>query len=116
MAVVASNTVSGTSAPVTLTVTTLGASDTLNFASGTGQILHLHNSTGGSLTLNIDGSTATTVSIPGAGGATLDVSTGFNIIVAAGARKAVRLDSLFQYLKGTVALTGASGLTAYIEV
>lgn len=116
MAVVASFTLSGTSAPVTVTPTTLGASDTLTFASGTDQVLHLHNPTGGSLTLNIDGSGGTTVSIPGSGGNTLDVSTGFNIVVAAGARKSVRLDAIFQYLKGTVTLTGASGLTAWIEV
>jgi hypothetical protein len=113
MAVVAQNTITGTNTPVALTVTTLGSSDTLVYSSGTKQELHLHNSTGGSLTLNIDGSASTTIA-PAGLGATIDVSTGFNIAVAAGARKTVRLDAISAYLAGTVTLTGASGLTAYI--
>lgn len=83
------------------------------YSSGTRQELHLHNSTGGSLTLNIDGSGSTTVS-PAGLGAAVDVSTGFSITVAAGARKTVRLDAIAAYLAGTVTLTGASGLTAHI--
>jgi hypothetical protein len=113
MAVVANNTISKT-VPTTITATTLGASDTLVYSSGTRQVLNLHNSTGGSLTVNIDGSGSTTIA-PAGLGATVDVSSGFNIVCAAGARKVVPLDTISAYLQGTVTLTGASGLTAWVE-
>lgn len=114
MAVIASNTISKI-APTTLTKTTLGASDTLVYASGTRQVLNLHNTTGGSLTVTIDGSGGTTVS-PAGLGAPVDVSAGFGITVAAGAHKAVPLDTISAYLAGTVTLTGAATLTAWITV
>ena len=114
MAVIASNTVSKT-VPTTITKTTLGASDTLTYSSGTRQVLNLHNTTGGSLTVNIDGSGSTTIA-PAGLGATVDVSTGFSIVVAAGAHKVVPLDTISAYLQGTVTLTGAATLTAWITV
>lgn len=115
MAIVAQTTISGTNSPVTITSTTLGSSDTLVYASGTGQILHLRNTTAGSLTLNIDGSASTTIQ-PAGLGQTIDVSAGFNIVLAAGAVKAVRLDTISAWLNGTVTLTGASGVFAHIIV
>lgn len=114
MAVIASNTVSK-AVPTTLTKTTLGASDTLVYSSGTRQVLNLHNTTGGSLTVVIDGSGGTTVS-PSGLGAAIDVSAGFSIAVAAGAHKVVPLDTIASYLQGTVTLTGAATLTAWITV
>ena len=114
MAVIASNTVSK-AVPTTLTKTTLGASDTLVYASGTRQVLNLHNTTGGSLTVTIDGSGGTTIS-PSGLGAPVDVSAGFGITCAAGAHKVVPLDTIAAYLSGTVTLTGAATLTAWITV
>ncbi len=113
MAVIASNTVSKT-VPTTLTKTTLSASDTLVYSSGTRQVLNLHNSTGGSLTVLIDGSGGTTVS-PAGLGAPVDVSAGFSVTVAAGAHKAIYLDAISAYLQGTVTLTGAATMIAWIE-
>lgn len=116
MAVIASNTTSNANGPVVITATTLGASDTLTYNSGTGQVLHLHNSTAGILTVVIDGASGTTVSVPGTGGASLDVSAGLSVALTAGQRKSIRLDTIYQYLQGAVTLSGASGLTAYITV
>ena len=114
MAVIASNTISKT-VPTTLSKTTLGASDTLVYSSGTRQVLNLHNTTGGSLTVVIDGSGSTTVN-PAGLGAAVDVSAGYSVVVAAGAHKAVPLDTISAYLLGTVTLTGAATLTAWITV
>lgn len=113
MAALAPHTITGANTPVTITPTTLGASDTLTYTSGDRQELHLHNPTGGSLTLNIDGASATTIAPDGLG-ATVDVSAGFSIAVGAAARKVIRLDSISAYLSGTITLTGASGLVAYV--
>ena len=115
MAVITQTTMTGTNGTVTVTTTTLGASDTLVYQSGKNQILHLNNVTAGSLTLNIDGSGSTTVSPTGLG-ATVDVSTGYDIVLAAGATKAIRLDTIAAYLAGTVTLTGASGVKAQLTV
>lgn len=115
MAVIASNTVTGSNGTVTITKTTLGASDTISYASGTGQVLVLENTSGGSLTATIDGSGSTTISPTGLG-ATVDVSAGYAITVADGATKVVKLDTIAAYLAGTVAVTGASGMKAYILV
>ncbi len=103
--------VGGTTVPVAATVTTLGASDTFVYSAGTGQILELTNGTGGTLTANIDGSAATTIS-PAGLGQTVDVSSGYNIALTAGQTKLVRLDAISVWLAGTIAMTGASGVTA----
>jgi hypothetical protein len=113
MAVIASNTVTGTNGTVTITKTTLGSSDTISYVSGGNQVLNIENGTGSPVTVNIDGSGATTIS-PAGLGATVDVSSGYNITVADGAHKAVRLDSIAAYMAGTVTVTGASGAKAWI--
>ena len=48
-----------------ITVTTLGASDTLTYEKGA--VLYLNNVTAGALTPNIDGDGATTVTVAGLG-------------------------------------------------
>lgn len=93
-------------------ITTLSASDTITFNPGKKQLLVLRNTTGGSLTLNIDGAGGTTVQAPGVG--SVNVSAGLNIPVAAGASVAVVLSTVIAYLQGVVTLTGASGLTAQL--
>lgn len=95
--------------PFAAAITTLTASDTITFNPGKKQLLVLRNTTGGSLTLNIDGAGGTTVQAPGVG--SVNVSAGLNITVAAGASVAVVLSTVSAYLQGVVTLTGASGLT-----
>ena len=94
------------------TVTTLTSSDTITLDLTKKQLLVLRNTTVGSLTLNIDGADGTSVPVPGLG--LVSVSSGLNIIVAAGASKAVVLDTVRLYCQGVVTLTGASGLTAQL--
>lgn len=102
--------VAGSFAP---TRTTLSSSDTLVYDSAKNQFLIVENPTGGSLTLNIDGSGSTTIAVPGYGG-TVSVASGYNITVAAGAVAAVNLNTINAFLLGTVTCTGASGATAMI--
>lgn len=94
------------------TITTLTASDTLIYKSGSLQTLILRNPTAGSLTVTLDGDQSTTVSVSGMGD--VSVSAGKSITVAAGATRAVRLDTIAAYLKGTVAVTGGTGLEAIL--
>lgn len=102
----------------TATINTMTASDTLTYVAGTGQLLELHNTTAGSLTVVINNSSPiTALPIPNTG-ATQDLTAGLSIVVAAGAKKFVNLDKIKAYLIGssgtnaTVTLTGAAGLSA----
>lgn len=91
-----------------ITVTTAGASDTLTFTKGSGQILVINNITAGALTPNIVGDAATTVVKAGVG--TITVSGGYDFpSIAAGAYKFINLDTISDYLTGDIALTGADG-------
>src|SRR5437868_10860905 len=101
----ASKTSRSGAAVVTANRVTLSASDTFTYVAGTGQILELHNNTAGSLTAVIKGSAPTTVAIPGAGGATLDVSGGLSLVVAASQSKFVNLDAHSAYLVGNGTIT-----------
>jgi hypothetical protein len=94
------------------TGTTLSAADTITRNRAKKQLLSLHNPTGGSLTVTIDGDGGTSVVKPGVG--SINVSGGYAIVVAAGARVAVLLDAIDDYTKGVVQLTGASGLVAQL--
>lgn len=96
-----------------VTVTTLGASDTFTYNSTKKPVLVLNNVTAGALTPNIDGDGATTVQCTGVG--TIDVSGGFDVSsVAAGETVAIPLNSISAYLSGTIALTGADGMEAQL--
>lgn len=98
--------------PRASTRTTLGASgNTITHNPGTGQILILHNPTGGSLTPTIIGAGATTADIEGLG--TVNFAAGLNLgAVAAAAQLVVPLDFIAQYLKGVIDITGGTGLVA----
>lgn len=116
MAVIAqTNGVISAASPVAVTTTTLSASDTLTYVPGANQVLELTNDTAGALTANIDGSGSTTLFVKGLG-SSVDVSAGFNIALAAGETKQVRLDAIEAYLKGTVTITGATGVKARLWV
>lgn len=93
-------------------ITTLTADDTITFNAGKKQLLVLRNTTGGSLTVTIDGTTGTTVQAPGVG--SVSVAAGLAIPVAAGASVAVVLSTISAYCQGVVHLLGASGLTAQL--
>jgi len=97
---------------VTATVNTASASDTLTYVAGTGQLVELDNTTGGSLTLNIKGTAPSAAYAIPATGTTTDLSAGLSIIVAASQKKIVNLDKIAAYLAGTgvVTLSGAATL------
>jgi hypothetical protein len=96
--------------PFTIAETTLGASDTFTRDERFTQFLVLRNPTGGSLSLLIDGDGGGNVNAPGLG--VVNVGSGITITVAAGATRWVNLATIEQYLQGTIALTGASGMVA----
>lgn len=97
----------------TIAVTTLGASDTFAYNASANPVLVLDNVTGGALTPNIDGAGGTTVPVKGLG--SVSVASGLTLAsIAAGAKVAIPLNSISEYLKGVIALTGASGIKASI--
>lgn len=93
-------------------ITTLSADDTITFTPTKKQLLVLRNTTAGSLTVTIDGSTGTTVSVPGLGD--VSVAAGLAIVLAAGVSKAVMLSTVSAYCSGVVHLTGAATCTAQL--
>lgn len=93
-------------------ITTLSADDTITFNAAKKQLLVLRNTTGGSLTVTVDGSAGTTMNFPGAPG--ISVASGYAIVVGAGLSVAVVLSTISAYCQGVVHLTGASGLTAQL--
>ncbi len=98
---------------VTITETTLGASDTFAYTPGKTKWLLLRNATAGALTPNIDGDGASTSYLPGVGN--VDISAGYTLgSVAAGDSVALDLDDIKQYLQGTITVTGGDGMVAAI--
>jgi hypothetical protein len=94
-----------------LSVTTLGASDTFTYNPSKNPILVLDNVTGGALTPNIDGASGTTVAVKGVGD--VSVASGYTVpSIAAGGRVAISLNTISEYLRGTIALTGGTGIKA----
>lgn len=93
-------------------ITTLSADDTITFNAKKKQLLVLRNTTGGSLTVTIDGADGTTVAVPGIGN--VSVAAGYAIVVGAGLSVAVMLTSVSSYCQGVVHLLGAATLTAQL--
>lgn len=96
-----------------IAVTTLGASDTITFTAGKKQTLYLNNVTAGALTPSITGddSSLTAVSVKGIG--SIDLSAGYIFAsIGAGDTVAIPLDSISEYLKGTLTVTGGDGIEA----
>lgn len=113
MAVITATDMTGTGDRA-VTVTTLGASDTLTFSASKEPVLVLNNVTGGPLTPNLLGDAATTVTCSGVG--SVDVSGGFTTAsIAAGDSAAIPLVSIRSYLSGTtVTVTGGDGIEAQL--
>jgi len=98
---------------VVVTETTLGASDTLAFASGQKMTLFLRNASGGALTPKIDGDAGTVVAVDGVGD--VDVSGGYTMAsIANGAVAAIHLDTIEEYCRGVVTVTGGTGIVATV--
>lgn len=95
----------------TVTRTTLTASDTFTYKSGVGAVLILDNITAGPLTVTIDGADGTTVPVAGIG--SVSVAAGYSTgAIAAAACVAIPLDTISEFLKGTIAVTGGTGIRA----
>ena len=110
MATIVSTDMKGSGAK-TVTETTLTASDTFTYQPRTNQLLYLKNNTGGALTVVIDGDGATTVGVDGVG--SIDISSGYSTeSIADGVTMAIPLDTIRKYLKGTIAVTGGTGIIA----
>lgn len=108
MAVIAPTSMTGSGARV-VTENTLTSSDTLVYKPKA--ILELRNPTGGALVPNIKGASATTASLPGYG--TVSLTAGYTFpSIAAGASYNLPLDSISEYLKGTITVTLGVGLVA----
>lgn len=93
--------------------TTMSASDTLAYDPGSpGSVLVLRNPTAGALSPVITGSTASTaIQVSGYGTVSAASYTAIGSI-AAGAARVIPLDSISQYLAGTVTITSGTGLVA----
>lgn len=111
MAVLSPVNISGNGA-ITTTPAVLTSADTLVYNHGLTQILNLANTSGSSITLTIDGDGGTTVSVDGIG--SVSVAAGLAITVPNNEARTVRLGSIREYLKGTVNLTGGTGLRAQL--
>jgi hypothetical protein len=110
MANIVSTSVQGSGARV-VNRTTLSASDTLVYNASASSVLILDNVTGGALTVNIDGADGTTVPVQGIG--SVSVAAGYSTgSIAASACVAIPLDSIDQYLKGVITVTGGTGIKA----
>lgn len=103
----------GAAGGTVVTVTTLGASDTLTFNASRNPVLILDNVTGGALTPKIDGAGGTTVPVAGVG--SVSVASGFTTpSIAAGAKYAIPLKTISAYLQGVITVTGGTGIKASI--
>lgn len=110
MAVIAQTSIAGSGSRA-VTETTLTATNSMTYA--VGGILVLRNPTAGAVTANIDGDGGTTVPVSGVG--SVDVSGGYSTgSIAAGASVAIPLDTIAQYLKGTIAVTGTGLVATYL--
>jgi len=91
--------------------TILGASDTLEFARDKRMTLILRNTSGGALTPTLDGSDDAPVFVPGLG--FVNIANGYTLpSVADGDVVAINLDSIKEFCKGALTITGADAMTA----
>ena len=99
---------------VAITETTLdGSSDTFTYKQNAKQRLVLRNDTAGALSPVIDGDGATSVGIDGIGA--VDVSAGFAVgSIGIAEVVSINTDSIREYLKGTIDITGGTGLVAIL--
>lgn len=96
------------------TVNILTSSDTFTYFPGTKQELWLFNGTAGTVAAaTITGSAAGSLAAPGGG--TVNYGAGRAVgSLAVGAVTMINLDDIANYLKGTITITGGTGLTAIL--
>jgi len=112
MAAIAVTSISGSSS-IAVTVTTLGASDTIAYDESKNPLLILNNVSGGALTPLIDGDGGTTY--PCAGIGDVDVSGGLTLAsIGIGDTVAISLNSIKAYLSGVVTVTGGDAIEAQL--
>lgn len=104
------STLEGEITPVTLD----GTTDTVEVSTSSKSTLYVSNATGGDLTLNVAGDTATSVTVAGLG--SIDVSVGKSFTITDATTQSIPLNATYQdYLgDGNLTLTGGAGCTAYI--
>lgn len=113
-AITQTNGVKDNGVPANLSRTTMTASDTLTYFSGTGQVLVLYNTTAAGVTVTFAGSTMpSTVPVAGVGGA-FSLGAGKTVTVPASGATVVDLDDIYQYLQGNVTVTNGTGLVAML--
>lgn len=112
MAAIAVTSITGAGA-IAVTVTTLGASDTIAYDEAKNPVLVLNNVSGGALTPLIDGDGGTTY--PCAGIGDVDVSAGLTLAsIGIGDTVAISLNSIKAYLSGVVTVTGGDAIEAQL--
>ena len=97
----------GSFSPVSILLAVSG--DTMPYTAGQNAELLLFNADASPINVTIDGSTATTVVLPGTGGTTASVASGYVIAVPAGKFSIVALDKISSYLTGTISIVAATG-------
>lgn len=97
------------------TVNILTSSDTFTYSPGTKQELWLFNATAGTVAgATITGSAAQ-AGQPVPGGGTVNYAAGRAVgSLAVGAVTMINLDDISNYLKGTITITGGTGLTCIL--
>jgi hypothetical protein len=111
MATIASTSMGGSGVRAVTETTLTGTADTFAYNATAAQVLIFRNPTGGALSPIIDGNGGTTLPVAGVGN--VDVSAGYAVgSIAAGAVRAIPLDTIKAYLKGTIAITSGTGLVA----
>lgn len=113
MATITATNMQGSGAKSVTETTLDGSSDTFTYNASKDPILVFRNDTAGALTPVIDGDGAGTVSVGGVG--SVDISAGYDAgSIAAGGVKAIKLSTIREYLPGTIAITGGTGLVAQL--
>lgn len=108
MAALTSTTGAGVVGVFTVTELTLGSSDTITYNASYKQLLIVRNPTGGAISPIIDGADGMSVVVDGIG--SVSVGSGYAMgSIAAGACKAVVLQTVREFCRGVVTVTGASG-------
>ncbi len=111
MATITATDMTGSGARAVAEITLDGVSDTFTYTQRKDAVLILRNPTAGAISPVIDGDGASSVPVAGVGN--VDISSGYAVgSIAAGNVAAVPLDSIAQYLAGTITITGATGLVA----
>ncbi len=116
MATIPTTTVSDTTSSLISKVTLDDSSDTFTLSSQAGFLI-LENPTGGALSPVITGSAATTAFCEGVGTISLTGGTSEFGAIAANTTKILRVGIAKSFLKGTIDISGGTGLVAsYLEL